>query len=61
MKLKISRHRGGQEDKRVGLEMASLWQSTSSSPCIPPLCHLVDEGRLATVGLLPSSGLPAGC
>ena len=27
VKWNMSRHRGGQEDKRVGSEMASLWQA----------------------------------
>ncbi len=46
VKWKISRHRGGQEDKRVGSEMASLRQPAEG----PPLCHPVDERRLATKG-----------
>ncbi len=39
-KQNISRHRGGQEDKRVGSKVASLWQPAGSSPCSPLAAHL---------------------
>ena len=61
VKQKINRHRGGQENKRVGSEVTSLWWPTSNPPCSPLLCHAVDEGLLATMGWLSSSGLPANC
>ena len=60
VKQNISRHIDGQEDKRVGSEVASLRQAASTPPCSPPLCHPVDEGWLATMGWLSSSGRPAG-
>ena len=56
----ISRHRSGEEDKRVGSEVASHWQPAGGQPCSPPLCHLVDEGQLAAMGWLSSSSLLVG-
>ena len=61
VKWKISGHRGGQGDKRVGSEVASLWQPAGSPPCSPSLCHAMDEGWLAAMGWLSSCGLPASC
>ncbi len=61
MKRKISRHRSGQKDKRVGSEVTSLWWPTGGSPCSPPLCHPVDEGEVAAISWLSSSGPSAGC
>ena len=55
MKRKISRHRGGPEDKRVGSEVASLQQPSGVPPCSPSLCNPVDEKRLAAMGWLSSS------
>ena len=49
-KQKISRHRGGHEDKGVGSEVGS-----------PPLCHPVYESRLAAMGQLSFSSLLVGC
>ncbi len=60
VKWNISRRRGGQEDKKVGSEVASLQQPASGPPCSPPLCHPVDKGRLAAMGWMSSSGLPVG-
>ena len=60
VKWNISRHRGGQEDKRVGSVAACCWQYTSGPPCNPPLCHPVGEGQLAVQWWLASGGLPAG-
>ena len=36
VKWKISRHRVGPEDKRVGSEVASLWQPTLQPTSVPP-------------------------
>ena len=46
----ISRHRGGQDDKRVGSVAACPWRPAGGPPCNPPLCHPVGEGGLATQG-----------
>ena len=60
VKWNISRHRGGQEDKTVGSKVTSLWWPAGGPPCRMPLCHPVYKGRLATIGWLFSSSLPAG-
>ena len=65
MKWKVSRHRGGPEDKRVGSEVAGLQQPSRGPSCIPPgsppLCHPADEGLLASIGWLSSSSPLEGC
>ena len=39
---------------------AQRWPAFGGPPCSPPPCHPVDEGWLAAMGWLSSSGLPAG-
>ena len=51
MKQKISWHRGGQEDKRVGSDVASLQWPSRGLPG-RHLCHPVDEGLLTSMGWL---------
>ena len=51
MKWEISRHKGGQEDKRVGSVVGSPRQPAIGLPCSLPLCHPVDEGQLAIMGI----------
>ncbi len=48
VKRNISRHRGGQEDERVG----SVWQAAGGLPCNPTLSHPGSEGQLADQWLL---------
>ena len=57
VKWNISRHRGGQEDKRVDSVVACHWWSAGGPPCNPPLSHPVGEGRLANQWRL-ASGSP---
>ena len=59
-KQNISRHRGGQEIKRVGSVVACHWLAAGSPPCNPTLSHPVGEGWLADQWQLASGSPPAG-
>ena len=61
VKWNISRHRGGQKDKRVGSVAACHWWSIGGPPCKLTLNHPVGEGWLADQWQLAPGGPLVGC